>query len=262
MVLGLTDASAGSVRFEGRDLSTLSKAELRGHRRYVQVVFQNPYASLDPLMTVEDIVGEPLDVHRALTAGARDDRIVELLGQVGLDSGYRYRYPHQLSGGQRQRVAIARALALRPKLIVCDEPVSALDVSTQAQVINLLADLQQSIDVAYLFVGHDLEVVRHVSDRVAVMYLGRVVEWGPVDEVYENPRHPYTRALLRSVLSVDPERRRLDHAHVEDENAAVDQGCPFVARCPEAMDQCRQHDPPVVTSDGVTVRCHLHVRAP
>lgn len=260
LVLGLTNPSAGSIRFEGRDLSTLSKAELREHRRYVQVVFQNPYASLDPLMTVEEIVAEPLDVHRALTPAARADRVSELLSDVGLDDNYRYRYPHQLSGGQRQRVAIARALALRPKLIVCDEPVSALDVSTQAQVINLLQDLQRSIEVAYLFVGHDLEVVRHVSDRVAVMYLGRVVEWGPSDEVYEHPRHPYTRALLASVLSVDPTQRRLgtgeDRLGARDGSATG--GCPFASRCSEATDVCVSVDPHTVTVGEVAVRCHLY----
>ncbi|HEX7094387.1 MAG TPA: ABC transporter ATP-binding protein [Acidimicrobiales bacterium] len=261
LVLGLTEPTRGAVRFEGRDLSTLSKAELREHRRHVQVVFQNPFASLDPLMTVADVVAEPIDVHRALTNGAREERIVELLAQVGLDESYRYRYPHQLSGGQRQRVAIARALALRPKLIVCDEPVSALDVSTQAQVINLLQDLQRSIEVAYLFVGHDLEVVRHVADRVAVMYLGRVVEWGPSDEVYDNPRHPYTRALLGSVLSVDPTARRLGRDSSDERASGAgnpDGGCPFAARCPDATEQCRTVDPPTVTVGEVAVRCHLY----
>jgi peptide/nickel transport system ATP-binding protein len=258
LVLGLAEATGGEVLFEGRDLRTLGKRELREHRRFVQVVFQNPYASLDPLMTVGEIVAEPLDVHRALTASARDERVTELLAQVGLDAGYRYRYPHQLSGGQRQRVAIARALALRPKLIVCDEPVSALDVSTQAQVINLLKDLQRDTEVAYLFVGHDLEVVRHVSNRVAVMYLGRVVESGPSDEVYEHPRHPYTKALLRSVLSVDPTQRRLDTS-VEDRGASpAEGGCPFAPRCPEATDVCRDRDPSPVHVNEVTVRCHLY----
>jgi peptide/nickel transport system ATP-binding protein len=257
LVLGLTDATGGEVLFEGRDLRTLSKRELREHRRFVQVVFQNPFASLDPLMTVGDIVAEPLEVHRALNASALEERVVELLSHVGLDAGFRYRYPHQLSGGQRQRVAIARALALRPKLIVCDEPVSALDVSTQAQVINLLEDLQRDTDVAYLFVGHDLEVVRHVSDRVAVMYLGRVVESGPSDEVYERPRHPYTKALLQSVLSVDPTKRRLGPVADEPLSTRPTGGCPFAPRCPEAVDRCREVDPPVQQVDGVAVRCHL-----
>ena len=256
LVLGLTPATSGQVMFEGRDLATLSKAQRKEWRRDVQVVFQNPYASLDPLMTVGDIVAEPIDVHESLSGPQRQTRIVELLTHVGLDAAYQYRYPHQLSGGQRQRIAIARALALRPKLIVCDEPVSSLDVSTQAQVINLLHDLQRNIGVAYLFVGHDLEVVRHVSDRVAVMYLGRVVEWGSSDEVYRTPRHPYTRALLSSVLSIDPTRRRLG-VTPEPDRVTSPGGCPYVARCVDAIDLCSRVDPPVVEVGTVQVRCHL-----
>jgi peptide/nickel transport system ATP-binding protein len=261
LVLGLTPATHGAVIFEGRDVTKLTKAEHRARRRDIQVVFQNPYASLDPLMTVADIVAEPIEVNESLSGSARTARVIEVLAQVGLDESYRFRYPHQLSGGQRQRIAIARALALSPKLIVCDEPVSSLDVSTQAQVINLLKDLQQNTDVAYLFVGHDLEVVNHVSDRVAVMYLGRVVEWGPSDEVYAHPRHPYTQMLLASVLSIDPTKRRL-WSSVEDEQTASGLasmgGCPYVTRCPQAMDTCREVDPPIVTVDEVAVRCHLY----
>ena len=207
-------------------------------------------------LAVGDIVAEPIDVHESLSGPQRRTRIVELLAHVGLDAAYQYRYPHQLSGGQRQRIAIARALALRPKLIVCDEPVSSLDVSTQAQVINLLHDLQRNIGVAYLFVGHDLEVVRHVSDRVAVMYLGRVVEWGSSDEVYRTPRHPYTRALLSSVLSIDPTRRRLG-VTPEPDRVTSPGGCPYVARCVDAIDLCSRVDPPVVEVGTVQVRCHL-----
>jgi peptide/nickel transport system ATP-binding protein len=261
LVLGLTPATRGEVIFEGRDLAKLSKKEQRAQRRDVQVVFQNPYASLDPQMIVEDIVAEPFDVHESPTSAARAARVKEVLGQVGLDESFRFRYPHQLSGGQRQRIAIARALALRPKLIVCDEPVSSLDVSTQAQVINLLKDLQRDLEVAYLFVGHDLEVVNHVSDRVAVMYLGRVVELGPSDEVYAKPRHPYTKMLLASVLSTDPTNRQLwksAEPEIEPSAATATAGCPYVSRCPSAMDTCREVDPPVVTVDDVTVRCHLY----
>jgi peptide/nickel transport system ATP-binding protein len=263
LVLGLTPATSGEVHFEGRDISTLSKAERREQRRDIQVVFQNPYASLDPLMTIGDVIAEPLDVHESLSSADREARIIELLDHVGLDAAYRFRYPHQLSGGQRQRIAIARALALRPKLIVCDEPVSSLDVSTQAQVINLLKNLQRDIGVAYLFVGHDLEVVRHVSDRVAVMYLGRVVEWGPSDEVYGTPRHPYTKALLASVLSIDPTQRRLATSAPPEriDDGRADGGCPYADRCSHVADVCRSTDPPVAHKDspagGVAVRCHF-----
>ena len=257
LVLDLVKPTAGSVVFNGVDIATLSKSTLRELRRDMQVIYQNPYASLDPLMPVGDIVAEPLDIHLKLAAADRTARVVELLAQVGLDESYRYRYPHQLSGGQRQRVAIARALALKPKLIVCDEPISSLDVSTQAQVINLLRDLQRETGIAYLFVGHDLEVVHHISHRVAVMYLGRVVEWGDSDEVYSNPRHPYTRMLLGSVLSMDPTTPRLfampDDAGVQE--APPPGGCPFAPRCPDAIDECRTVDPPAVQVAGVSVRC-------
>ena len=257
LVLGLVTPSSGQVLFEGVDSATLSKSALRAQRRDIQVIYQNPYASLDPQMTVGDSVGEPLDIHMSLSVDERRERIVELLGQVGLDQTYRYRYPHQLSGGQRQRVAIARALALKPKLIVCDEPISSLDVSTQAQVINLLNDLKRETGIAYLFVGHDLEVVHHISDRVAVMYLGRVVEWGPSDEVYANPRHPYTRMLLGSVLSMDPTNRRLMTMPDDtgSQQAPPVGGCPFAPRCPDVIDACLTIDPPPVEIRGVSVRC-------
>jgi peptide/nickel transport system ATP-binding protein len=263
LVLGLVEPTTGSITFAGRDIAALGKAAVRAHRRDIQVVYQNPYASLDPLMTVEDTVAEPLDIHADLSPDARRDRVEELLRQVGLDDTHRYRYPHQLSGGQRQRVAIARALSPHPLLIVCDEPVSSLDVSTQAQVINLLKDLQRDTGIAYLFVGHDLEVVRHISDRVAVMYLGRVVEWGPSDAVYSDPQHPYTRMLLASVLSTDPGRRRLRHdvEDAEDAAAATSEGCPYAPRCPEVMDVCWREDPPPITVRGVVTRCHLPAMA-
>jgi oligopeptide/dipeptide ABC transporter ATP-binding protein len=257
LVLGLVTPTAGKVVFEGADRAQLGRSALRTQRRDIQVIYQNPYASLDPLMTVGDTIAEPLDIHLSMSADERKQRIVELLSQVGLDDTYRFRYPHQLSGGQRQRVAIARALALKPKLIVCDEPISSLDVSTQAQVINLLNQLKEETGIAYLFVGHDLEVVHHISDRVAVMYLGRVVEWGPSDEVYANPRHPYTRMLLGSVLSTDPTNRRL-FAMVDDggvQDAPPVGGCPFAPRCPDAIDACLTTDPPPVHVKGVSVRC-------
>ena len=257
LVLGLVTPTSGKVLFDGTDRAALGRKALRTQQRDIQVIYQNPYASLDPLMTVGDTVAEPLDIHLSMSEDERRERVVELLSQVGLDQTYRYRYPHQLSGGQRQRVAIARALALKPKLIVCDEPISSLDVSTQAQVINLLNDLKRETGIAYLFVGHDLEVVHHISDRVAVMYLGRVVEWGPSDEVYANPRHPYTRMLLGSVLSTDPTNRKLftmpDDSGVQE--APPVGGCPFAPRCPDAIDACATTDPPPVHVRGVSVRC-------
>ena len=259
LVLGLTGATSGTFSFTSGDLFGDKEARKR-YRRDVQVVFQNPFASLDPLMTVGDIVAEPIDVHFPMDKSARVKRVGELLGQVGLDESYRFRYPHQLSGGQRQRIAIARALATSPKLIVCDEPVSSLDVSTQAQVINLLKSLQRELGIAYLFVGHDLEVVRHISDQVAVMYLGRIVEWGPSDEVYANPKHPYTRMLLASVLSVDPRERRL-HRSANDpglQESPQPGACPYAPRCPDARDLCRSEDPVPVTIGRVSVRCNLY----
>jgi peptide/nickel transport system ATP-binding protein len=209
MVLGLTPASAGVVHFGGADLAAQRGDAKRASRRDIQVVFQNPYASLDPMMTIGASIAEPLEVHGRGTRDERQERVAELLTQVGLDPIVAERRPHELSGGQRQRVAIARGLALNPKLIVCDEPVSALDVSTQAQVINLLRDLQDRFGIAYLFVGHDLSVVYQISDRIAVMQHGKIVEIGSAEQVYFHPQHPYTKALLGSVLSADPRKRRI-----------------------------------------------------
>jgi peptide/nickel transport system ATP-binding protein len=209
IVLGLVAATGGEVLVDGTDMRKARGRRKRDLRRDVQVVFQNPHSSLDPMMTVGDTLAEPLEVHTDMKAARVTERVHELLDQVGLDADYADRYPDALSGGQRQRIAIARALALEPKLIVCDEPVSALDVSTQAQVVNLLADLQRKLGVAYLFVGHDLSVMYQVSDRVAVMYRGRIVEIGPSEQIYHEPRHAYTRSLLGAVLSIDPRRRRL-----------------------------------------------------
>jgi peptide/nickel transport system ATP-binding protein len=262
LILGLTPPTAGVVRFDGADVGAARRAERRAIRRDVQAVFQNPYASLDPMMTIGDTLSEPLDVHAKLSRAEKRARVAELLGQVGLDTSAAQRYPHELSGGQRQRVAIARALALNPKMIVCDEPVSSLDVSTQAQVLNLLVDLQRRFGIAYLFVGHDLSVVYQISDRVAVMYRGRVVEMGPSEVVYTTPRHPYTQALLAAVLSVDPRARRLTSAVHDDAEPVAEPstiGCPYADRCPRVMDRCRTEDPPPyqVAAD-VAVRCHLY----
>jgi ABC-type oligopeptide transport system ATPase subunit len=207
-VLQLLRPTSGSVRFDGRELTELSGEELRRVRREAQIVFQDPYSSLDPRMTVGNIVSEPLVVHRIGSRRDRQVRVRELLDVVGFDPTYVNRYPHEFSGGQRQRIGIARALALSPRLIVCDEPVSALDVSIQAQIINLLKDLQREFNLAYLFIAHDLAVVRSVSDRIAVMHQGRIVETGPADEVYERPKEDYTKALLAAVPVPDPARMR------------------------------------------------------
>jgi ABC-type oligopeptide transport system ATPase subunit len=216
-ILQLLKPTSGSIRFEGRELTTLGREELRRARREMQIVFQDPYSSLDPRMTVGDIVAEPLVVHGIGTRADRRARVRELLEVVGFDPGFTNRYPHEFSGGQRQRIGVARALALSPKLIICDEPVSALDVSIQAQIINLLKDLQQEFGLTYLFIAHDLSVVRAMSDHIAVMRRGKIVEQGPAEEVYSNPQDPYTKTLLSAVPIPDPramqerkaERRRL-----------------------------------------------------
>jgi oligopeptide/dipeptide ABC transporter ATP-binding protein len=255
------------VTFAGKDLADLSGAELRAVRRQIQMVFQDPYASLSPRLTVAQIVGEPLRVH-GLAAGADlDARVVALLDQVGLDASGLDRYPHEFSGGQRQRIAVARALALGPDLVVCDEPVSALDVSIQSQVINLLADLQSEQGLAYLFISHDLSVVRHVSDRIAVMYLGRIVEEGPAAAVHDRPTHPYTEALVSAVPIPDPVRQRARRRIVlkGDVPSPLNPppGCHFHPRCPHVMDICRTVDPPAFDlPDGGRVHCHLHTEGP
>jgi oligopeptide/dipeptide ABC transporter ATP-binding protein len=267
LVLRLIDATEGEIVVDGNDISALRGPALRRRRDDMQLVFQDPYSSLDPRQSIADIVGEPLAIHTSMRRSEREHRVVELLGQVGLDSHVLQRQPHEFSGGQRQRIAIARALALHPKLLVCDEPVSALDVSTQSQVINLLIDLQRELGIAYLFIAHDLSVVRHISDRIAVMYLGQIVEEGEADEVYERPTHPYTSALLSAIPIPDPnrqyERERIVLRGEVSELRVGEVGCRFRARCPFAMDVCAQVDPePYVTPSGTTVRCHLHTSGP
>jgi oligopeptide transport system ATP-binding protein len=220
-ILQLLEPTSGSVRFQGTELTDLGGAELRRMRREMQIIFQDPYSSLDPRLTVEAIVAEPLEVHRVGDRASRRRRVRELLDVVGMDPGHVHRYPHEFSGGQRQRIGIARALALHPKLLICDEPVSALDVSIRAQILNLLNDLQESLGLTYLFVAHDLAVVRAMSDRIAVMSRGRIVELGAADDVYTNPRDPYTKALLAAVPVADPRRMRAERVRRRSIRAAA-----------------------------------------
>lgn len=258
-ILRLIEATSGRVLFEGRDVLKLGKADLRGLRREMQIVFQDPYASLNPRMTVGDLVGEPLTLHRIAQGAARDQRVRELLNLVGLSSHHMRRYPHEFSGGQRQRIGVARALALNPKLIVCDEPVSALDVSIQAQVINLLQGLQRELGLAYLFIAHDLSVVKHVSDKVAVMYLGKIVEMADKDELYRSPSHPYTEALLSSVPIPDPAVKAQGMVLEGDVPSPVDPppGCRFRPRCRLAQAVCATDDPPLVGTPSHLLACHV-----
>ena len=247
-ILQLERPTRGEIVFEGRELTTLADAELRRVRRRMQVIFQDPYSSLNPRMTVGQIIAEPLAVHGIVPDGARRAaRVQDLLRHVGLLPQHAHRYPHQLSGGQRQRVGVARALALEPSLIVCDEPVSALDVSIQAQIINLLEDLQAELGLTYLFVAHDLSVVRHISDRVAVMYLGKIVELADRKSLYEDPLHPYTRALLSAVPIPDPaleaQRERIVLGGEVPSPLRPPSGCVFHPRCPIAVDRCRDEVP-------------------
>jgi oligopeptide transport system ATP-binding protein len=248
LMLRLMDATAGRVLFDGVDLMSLGKKEMRAQRRRMQVIFQDPYSSLNPRMTVGSIVGEALKIHRLADRKSTAPRVAELLDMVGLPASYVRRYPHEFSGGQRQRIGIARALAVSPDFIVADEPVSALDVSIQAQIINLLQDLQQELGLTYLFIAHDLSVVRHISDRVAVMYLGRIVELASRDQLYSSPSHPYTRALLSAVPVPDPRygRQRIILSGDVPSPSAVPPGCPFHPRCPERQEVCTQIVPELV----------------
>jgi len=246
-ILQLYRPTAGTVIFKGEELTKLKGEKLRRMRRQMQMIFQDPYASLNPRMTVGDIIGEPLQVHDILKGRARRDRVQELLKVVGLNPYFVTRYPHEFSGGQRQRIGVARALAVQPEFIVCDEPISALDVSIQAQIINLLEDLQAKFNLTYLFIAHDLSVVRHISDRIAVMYLGKIVELTGRKELYENPLHPYTRALLSAVPIPDPlveeQRRRMVLEGDVPSPAHPPAGCNFHTRCPLAMERCGQEEP-------------------
>ena len=261
-ILRLVEPSSGEIHFEGRDVTGVTGSALRALSRDMQIIFQDPYASLNPRMTVGAIVGEALIIHRlAKTRRQFEERIVDLLETVGLGADHLQRYPHEFSGGQRQRIGIARALAVSPKLIVCDEPVSALDVSIQAQVVNLLEDLQQKFGLTYLFIAHDLSVVEHISTRVAVMYLGRIVETAPARGLYAAPRHPYTEALLSAVPVPDPKAKRHRIRLEGDVPSPINPptGCHFHTRCPRAMPVCATEVPrPTEVARDHVVACHLY----
>jgi oligopeptide transport system ATP-binding protein len=260
-IVRLVHPTAGTISLDGTDITQINGTELRAQRRKLQMIFQDPYGSLNPSMTVEDIVGEALDIHGlAESSAARQRRVAELLKAVGLEPAYAIRYPHEFSGGQRQRIGIARALAVEPKLIVCDEPVSALDVSVQAQIINLLQDLQQERGIAYLFIAHDLAVVEHISRRVMVMYLGKIVELADAKAIVRAPKHPYTQALISTVPKVDPYSKRQRIILPGDVPSPIHPppGCPFHPRCPIAEERCRV-EPPVLREieQQHFAACHL-----
>jgi oligopeptide transport system ATP-binding protein len=261
-MLRLYEPTAGEIIFEDRDLAELSSGELRSTRQRMQIIFQDPYASLNPRMTVGGIVGEPLEVHRVARGKEKRERVQELLRLVGLNPYFVNRYPHEFSGGQRQRIGVARALALNPDLIVCDEPISSLDVSIQAQVVNLLEELQERMGLTYLFIAHDLSMVRHISDRVAVMYLGKIMELTDRDELYMNPLNPYTQALMSAVPVPDPmveeERRRIILEGDIPSPSTPPKGCNFNTRCPVARDLCFEEDPAFIeVESGHYCACHV-----
>lgn len=264
-ILRLIEPTSGMMRFDGVEVTGLDKRALRALRRRMQIIFQDPYGSLNPRMTVYSVLAEALSAHRIAARTERRERVYELLELVGLPPEAADRYPHEFSGGQRQRVGIARALAVSPELVVADEPVSALDVSIQAQILNLLKDLQERLGLTYLFIGHDLSVVRHISDRVAVMYLGRIVEMGGVADIFERFRHPYTKALLSAVPIPDPKAKRTRILLPGDIPSPINppSGCPFHTRCPDARPECRQRVQRLTEiAPGHQVACAIHADTP
>jgi len=261
LILKLIEPTDGEILFEGKNLALLDKKGIHPLRRAFQIIFQDPFASLNPRMTVGEIVGRPMAIHRLVDPSQRDERVAQLLESVGLQREHLYRYPHEFSGGQRQRIGIARALATQPKLIVADEPTSALDVSVQAQILNLMRQLQKVFGLTYLFISHNIGVIRHISDRVAVMYLGKIVEMGEKRALFQSPKHPYTRALLTAVPSLDPRRKREEVILEGDVPSPIrpPSGCRFHTRCRHVLAQCLEEEPlfhPV--EENQWVACHLY----
>ena len=262
-VLKLIEPTSGEIIYKGENITGYSQKQMLPLRREMQMVFQDPYASLNPRMSVVDIVTDPLVEHKLIERSEKQKKASELLETVGLDPRYMNRFPHEFSGGQRQRIGIARSLALNPRLIICDEPIAALDVSIQAQIINLFQDLQEKLGLSYIFIAHDLSVVRHISDRILVMYLGKIVETAEKRELFKNPLHPYTKVLLSSVPEADPAaeriRKRIELTGEVPSPINKPAGCPFCTRCPDAMDKCRITEPETVDmGGGHTVACHLY----
>jgi len=261
-IVKLYDPIAGSIVYKGKDIAKLKGKDLKGYHKNVQMIFQDPYASLNPRMTVGEIIREPMDIHEINTAKEREDRVAELLRIVGLNPDHIRRYPYEFSGGQRQRIGIARSLALDPKFIVCDEPISALDVSIQAQVVNLLGRIQKELGLSYLFIAHDLSMVKHISNRIGVMYLGHMVECGDSDEVYHRPLHPYTIALLSAIPIPDPEIAKAKSRIVLEGEIPSPinppKGCAFCTRCSQATERCINETPKMVTVGNRQVSCFLY----
>jgi len=261
VLIRLEEPTSGRVYLDGMDFLSLRGKELRRARRKIQMIFQDPYSSLNPRLTVGSTIAEGIKIHGLARGKGISERVKELLAKVGLPPSAMHKFPHEFSGGQRQRIGIARALAVEPRVIIADEPVSALDVSVRAQIINLLKDIQKETGIAYLFIAHDLGVVRHVSEKVAVMYLGKIVELAPADEIFAEPLHPYTEGLLASIPTADPKAERVRAAIAGDVPSPIDipPGCPFHPRCPRAMERCRSEEPRLIeVSSGRMVRCLLY----
>jgi oligopeptide/dipeptide ABC transporter ATP-binding protein len=261
VILRIIDPTGGKILYDGQDITRLDRGDMQKFRKHMMIIYQDPFGSLDPRMTVKNAIAEPMLVHRTVPRAEIDGRVVEIMGKVGLSADQRNRYPHEFSGGQRQRIGIARALAINPEFIVADEAVSALDVSIQAQILNLLQDLQKEFGITLLFIAHDLSVVRHISDRVAVMYLGKIVEMAPKAALFDDPKHPYTKALLSAIPIPDPKKRRKEKILMGDVPSPVNPppGCSFHPRCPYRMDVCGRETPPLLEEmESHLVACYLY----